>query len=115
VQLNKGVLIGRIGERGVKLTSSEQAVPTCSYCLDVGESGTDVQAFTTHVPVEIMGRYTDGAEEGLDAGDEVMIDGTVTYRSITDPKTKMNRGRLLSSSWTVTQAAPTMPAAGAVP
>jgi hypothetical protein len=32
---NKALLIGRVGERGVKVTYSERAIPTCSFILEI--------------------------------------------------------------------------------
>jgi single-stranded DNA-binding protein len=104
VQLNKGVLIGRIGERGVTVTYSDQAVPTCSLTLEVDEVSPGGKVFTTCLPVESVGKYAEDVAHSLEPGDEVLVDATLKYRRLIDNKTGENASQWVVSGWTVTKA-----------
>jgi single-stranded DNA-binding protein len=104
VHLNKVVLIGRIGKRGVKVTYSDQAVPTCSLTLEVDEVSQGGKVFTTCLPVESVGKYAEDMAHGLEPGDEVLVDAKLKYRRMTDKKTGGRTSQLRVSGWTVTKA-----------
>jgi hypothetical protein len=46
MHLNKCVLIGRVGEGGLKLTYDDRATPTCAFTLEVDELGRRVEMFS---------------------------------------------------------------------
>jgi single-stranded DNA-binding protein len=100
VHVHKVVVIGRIGERGVKVTYSEQAIPTCSFVLEVDEVSQSGKIFTTCLPVEIVGRYAEDVAHNLEPGDEVLVDATLKYRRLIDNKTGENASKWVVSGWT---------------
>jgi single-stranded DNA-binding protein len=104
VHVNKVILIGRIGERGVKVTYSEQAIHTCSFVLEVDEVIQSGKVFTTWLPDEIVGKYAEDVAHSLEPGDEVLVDAKLKYRRLIDKKTGENASKWVVSGWTVTKA-----------
>jgi hypothetical protein len=70
MHLNKVVIIGRVGARGVKLTYDERSTPTCAFTLEVDEVGPAGKVYTSYLPVEIVGKYAEAAAERLEAAYE---------------------------------------------
>jgi single-stranded DNA-binding protein len=96
VHVNTGVVIGRVGECGVKGTYSDQAVPTCSLTLEVDEVSQGGKVFTPWLPVGIVGKYAEDVAHSLESGDEVLVDAKLKYRRLIDDKTGIN-----ASKWVV--------------
>jgi single-stranded DNA-binding protein len=103
VHFNTGVVIGRIGERGVTVTYSDQTVPTCSLTLELDEVSQGGKVFTTCLPVEIVGKYAEDVAQSLEPGDEVLVDAKLKYRRMIDKKTGERTSKLSVSGWTVTK------------
>jgi single-stranded DNA-binding protein len=103
MHLNKVVLVGRVGERGVTLTYDERSTPTCSFTLEIDEVSQVGKVYTSYLPVEIVGKYAEAAADALDPGDEVLVDGKLKYKKITD-KSGQASSKLLISTWQVTKA-----------
>jgi single-stranded DNA-binding protein len=104
MHVNTVMLIGPVGTRGVKLSYSEQAVPTCTFWLEVEEPGKGGQLYTSYIPVEVTGKYAEDAAATLEPGDEVLLDGWLKYRSTVSPQTQEKAGRLVVRTWMVTKA-----------
>jgi single-stranded DNA-binding protein len=104
VHVNTGVVIGRSGECGVKVTYSDQAVPTCSLTLEVDEVSQGGKVITTCLPVGIVGKYAEDVAHSLEPGDEVLVDAQLKYPRLTDKKTGGRTSQLRVSGWTVTKA-----------
>jgi single-stranded DNA-binding protein len=100
---NKVILIGRVGERGPKLTYDDRATPTCSFTLEVDEVSPTGKVFTSYIPVEVVGKYVEAAAERLEPGQEVMIDGKLKYKKVTDKRGQVT-SKLIVSTWGVTAA-----------
>jgi single-stranded DNA-binding protein len=100
---NKVILIGRVGERGPKLTYDERATPPCSFTLEVDEVSPTGKVFMSYIPVEIIGKYTAAVAERLEAGQEVLVDGQLKYKKVTS-QGGQTTSKLIVSTWTVTAA-----------
>jgi single-strand DNA-binding protein len=103
VNLKKVILIGRVGERGPKLTYSEQAVPTCTFTLELDEVNPTGKVYTSYLPVVVIGKYAEAVAERLEAGQEVLVDGKLNYKKMTD-KSGQVTSKLIVSTWGVTAA-----------
>jgi single-stranded DNA-binding protein len=84
MHLNKVIVIGRVGTRGLKLTRDEHATPTCAFTLEIDESGRGDKVYTQWILVEIISKFVEDVAEHLEPGDEVIIDGKLKYRATVD-------------------------------
>ena len=106
MHVNKVVLIGRVGERGGRVTYGERAIPACAFTLEVDEPGQEGQIYTSYRPIEIVGEDAEDAAARLEPGDDVMVNGRLKDKSYVDATTGQQTGKLLVSSWAVTPAVP---------
>jgi len=109
MDLNKCVLIGHITMAGPKISWNDKGVATCTFWLRVDEPGKDGAVYSSYLPVELTGKYAGDAAEQLNAGDDVLIDGKLKYKS-TGTRDGKKTGTIVVSTWFVTKApAPTAP------
>ena len=98
--------VHEVGERGVRLTYDERAIPTCAFTLEVDEPGKEGQIYTAYLPIEIVGKDAEAAAARLEPGDDVMLDGRLKDKSHVDATTGQKTSKLIVSSRTVTPAVP---------
>jgi single-stranded DNA-binding protein len=103
VDLNKATIIGRITSAGPKMAYTQQGTPMLSFWLEVSERGKDGKVFTSYIPVEITGKLSEDIAESIEAGDELLIDGKLKYRSAGVTKDGKKAGGLVVTSWYVTK------------
>jgi hypothetical protein len=73
LHLNRELLLGRLGPRGVRLTDNASATPTCSFVLEVDKIGRDGKVYTSFHSVEITGKHAEPCAEQRLPGDEVLV------------------------------------------
>jgi len=78
-------------------------VATCSFWLQVDEPGKDGAVYSSYIPVEVTGKNAEDAAEQLHAGDTVLIDGKLKYKS-TGTRDGKKTGTIVVSTWFVTKA-----------
>ena len=103
MHLNKAILIGRVGERGPRLTYDERSTPTCGFTLEVDEVSQSGKVFTLYVAVEVTGKFAEAAAEHLEPGQQVLVDGKLKYKKFTDKASQLT-SKLIVSTWQVTPA-----------
>jgi single-stranded DNA-binding protein len=75
VHLTRAVVIGRVTSAGPKLKYDERAPPTCTFWLDVEESGKEGQTRHSYIPVEIIAKHSQSVAESLESGMECLVEG----------------------------------------
>jgi single-stranded DNA-binding protein len=106
VHLNKQLLLGRIGARGVKLTYNSSGTPICTVPLETEKAGKDGKVYTSYHRVEITGRFAEELSVSLEAGDEILCEGEHQYRSTVDPKSGEKKTTCVLSTWGIAQRTP---------
>jgi single-stranded DNA-binding protein len=95
--MNAVALVGTVGAYGVKIAWTDAGKPQASFSLVVSELGPDGRAFTTFVPVLVVGAKAEAAAEALEPGDMVAVAGKLAYKA---GKTK-DAGRLVVVTYAV--------------
>jgi single stranded DNA-binding protein len=98
--LNKLIICGKVTDAGPKLTYTSEGTPQCSFTLMVEEPGRDGSPFKLFVPVELFGKQAEPVAEQVNAGDVVLVDGKLRWRSWIDKKGE-KQGRLGVMAWAV--------------
>jgi single-stranded DNA-binding protein len=106
VHLNKQLLLGRIGARGVKLTYNHSGTPICTVPLETDKAGKDGKVYTSYHRVEITGRFAEDLSVTLEPGDEILCEGEHQYRSTVDPKSGEKKTTCVLSTWGISQRTP---------
>jgi len=106
MHVNRQILLGRIGPRGVRLTYNSAGTPICTLTLEIDKVGRDQKTYTSFHTVEITGKHAEPCAEQLLPGDEVLVEGEHQYRSTIDPKTQEKRTKCVLSTWGITQRMP---------
>jgi single-strand DNA-binding protein len=99
--LNKVVLLGTLPE-DPKLVYSENGTPQCSFTLLVEEKGQE-HTCRLYIPCNIFGDRAEKVAEGISAGDTVLVDGKLRWRSWFDKKGE-KQGKLAVLAWGVEKA-----------
>jgi primosomal replication protein N len=89
--LNKVMLIGSLPEEP-KLVYAGNGTPQCTFTLVIEEKGQE-HTFRLYVPVDVLGDRAENVAEAVSAGDTVMIDGTLRWRSWFDKKARRGEPR----------------------
>ncbi len=97
--INKVILLGTIGERGVTVRYRESGTPVASLSIEAKELGQNGQVFTTYVNIEVFGKGAEAAGE-LTPGTVVYVDGTLKWSK--DPAGHSLHGTLQVQTWRVT-------------
>lgn len=80
--LNKVLLLGTIGDKGVSVRFLEESgTRVASFLLKLTEPGANGQTYTSYHLVECFGKALEVAE-GLEAGDCVLVDGKLRRRKV---------------------------------
>ncbi len=112
MSINRVLLVGRVTEAGPKLTYSSDGSPQCIFTLLLEEPAKDGTMFKLFVPVEVFGKQAEPVAEQINAGDTVLIDGKLKWKSWID-KQGEKQGRLGIMAWQVSLVGTTAPAASA--
>jgi single-strand DNA-binding protein len=99
MNINKVIIAGKVTD-GPKLTYSSEGTPQCSFTLIVEEPGRDGTSFKVFVPVEVFGKQAEPVAEEVNAGDIVLVDGKLKWKSWLD-KQGQKQGRLGVMAWAV--------------
>jgi single-stranded DNA-binding protein len=100
MNINKIITCGKITDAGPKLTYSTEGSPQCGFTLMVTEPGRDGAPFKVFVPVEVFGKQAELVAEQINAGDLVLVDGKLKWKSWLD-KQGQKQGRLGVLGWAV--------------
>jgi single-stranded DNA-binding protein len=104
LHLNKATIIGRVTSALPKLIyPKDGGHPTCSFWVEVIEPDKDGTPYKSYLPVEILGRQSEEIAASLQAGDEVLVDGKLKYRSAGVTKDGKKAGGCVVTSWYVTK------------
>jgi single-stranded DNA-binding protein len=106
MHLNRQILLGRIGARGVRLTYNSAGTPICTVPLETDKLGRDGKIYTSYHSCEITGRHAEQCAEELEPGAEICVEGEHQYRSVVDAKTGEKRTKCVLSTWGVSQRLP---------
>jgi single stranded DNA-binding protein len=98
--LNKVIICGKITDAGPKLTYTSEGTAQCSFAIMLKEPGRDGTPFKLFVPVEVFGKQAEPVAEQLNAGDTVLVDGKLKWKSWIDKKGE-KQGRLVVMAWAV--------------
>jgi single-stranded DNA-binding protein len=79
--INKVILCGRVTEDGCKLTSTSDGTPQCGFSLLVEEPSREGYTSKLYVSVELYGDKAEQAAETINAGDLVLVDGKLRWKS----------------------------------
>jgi single-stranded DNA-binding protein len=74
--INRVILCGHIGQYGCKISWTEQGKAQTSFTIVVEKSG-----FKTFIPVTIVGNRAEIVAETLEAGDLIMLEGSLSWRA----------------------------------
>jgi single-strand DNA-binding protein len=105
MNINKVIICGRVTDAGPNLTYGNKGTPQCAFTLMVEEPGRDGAPFKLFVPVEVFGKQAEAVTEQIDAGDVVLVDGKLKWKSWLD-KQGQKQGRLGVMAWGVTVVQP---------
>jgi hypothetical protein len=94
VSLNKVVLLGAIGPRGVEMAYGASGAPYAVFVLQLDDLGTDGKLYRTYAPCEIHGRHSEEAV-ALAPGQLCLIDGRLRWRRGQDG----DKGSLIVHAW----------------
>ena len=103
--INKVLLTGQVTDAGPKLTYSSEGTPQCTFTVLVEECGKDGHLFKLFVPVEVFSAHGEWTAEHVNAGDLVLIDGKLRWRSWVDNKGE-KQGKLSVMAWQVSLVGP---------
>jgi single-stranded DNA-binding protein len=106
MHLNRVIIVGRVSNKGPRLTYDERGIPTCSMVVEVDEPSKTGKVFTTYLPVEVVGKYAEEAADALESGDDLTVEGKLKFRSVVDAQTGQKASKMILSTWTVTKGAP---------
>jgi single stranded DNA-binding protein len=98
--INKVILAGHVTEAGPKLTYSPEGTPQCSFTLLLEEAGRDGHVYKLFLPVEVFSTHGEWAAEHLNAGDLILVDGKLKWKTWVDKKGE-KQGRLAVMAWQV--------------
>jgi hypothetical protein len=76
IHVNRQLLLGRIGPRGVRLTYNSNGMPLCSLTLEIDKPGKQGDVYTSYHTVEITGRYAEQCAAELEAQARLHTDDT---------------------------------------
>jgi single-strand DNA-binding protein len=85
-----------------QLTYSENGTPQCSFTLLVEEKGQE-HTLLLYIPIDLFGNRAEKAAEVVSAGDTVLVDGKLRWRSWFDKKGE-KQGKLAVLAWNVEKA-----------
>jgi single-strand DNA-binding protein len=106
--INKVILCGRVTADGCRLTYTVDATPHCSFTLLLEEVSKQGHTYKLYIPVDLFGDKAEQAAELVSAGDLVLVDGKLQWKSWVD-KQGEKQGRLVVLAWKLEK--PVVPAA----
>ena len=106
--INKVLLCGRVTAEGCRLTYTAGATPHCTFTLLLEEASKQGHTYKLYIPVDLFGDKAEQAAETLTAGDLVLVDGKLQWKSWLDRHGEKH-GRLAVLAWQVEK--PETPAA----
>lgn len=98
--INKVIVAGQVTEAGPKLTYSPEGMPQCRFTLVVEEAGKDGHVYKLFLPVEVFSANGAWAAEHVNAGDTILVDGKLKWKSWLD-KQGVKQGKLIVMAWAV--------------
>jgi single stranded DNA-binding protein len=98
--VNKVIVAGQVTEAGPKLTYSSEGTPQCRLTLVVEEAGKDGHVYKLFLPVEVFSAHGEWAAQHVNAGDTILVDGKLKWKSWMDKKGE-KQGRLAVMAWQV--------------
>ena len=97
--INKVFLAGQVGDHGVRTTFlPDSGAMVVRFSLAIAETGGSGQTFTTYVSLECTGKAAESAAD-LHAGDTVLVEGKLKYRTV--EKSGSKEYRLGVYAWSV--------------
>jgi single-strand DNA-binding protein len=106
--INKVILCGCVTAEGCRLTYTADATPHCSFTLLLEEASKQGHIYKLYIPVDLFGDKAEQTAETINAGDLVLVDGKLQWKSWLD-RTGEKHGRLAVLAWKVEK--PETPAA----
>jgi single-strand DNA-binding protein len=103
--INKVIVMGRVQE-GLKLTYSPEGTPQCSLTVLVEEGGKDGSTYKLYLPVDVFSTHAEWVAAHVNAGDLVLIDGKLRWKSWLDTQGQ-KQGKLALMGWQVSLLTPT--------
>jgi single stranded DNA-binding protein len=107
MSLNKVIICGKVTDASLKLTYTSEGTPQCAFTLMVEELGRDGSSFKLFVPVEVFGKQAEPVAEQINAGDVILVDGKLKWKSWLDKKGE-KQGRLGVMAWAVSLLLPAL-------
>jgi single-stranded DNA-binding protein len=103
--INKVLLVGEVTEAGPKISWNDAGAPCTTFTLQIEEAGRDSKSYKLFIPVEVFSTHAEWVAEHLHAGDPVVIDGKLKWRSSLD-KQGVKSGKLVVLGWQVSLLGP---------
>jgi single-strand DNA-binding protein len=107
--INKVILCGRLTEDGCRLTYTTEGTPHVSFTLLLEEASKQGYTYKLYIPIDLFGDKAEQVAETMTAGDLVLVDGKLQWKSWLDRKGE-KQGRLGVLAWQVER--PAVPATG---
>jgi single-stranded DNA-binding protein len=79
--VNKVLLVGCIGSKGVEVRYGPSGQPVASLLLTYAETWADGKERNVYIPVEVLGKNAEHAAE-LEPGAAILVDGKVLRRRV---------------------------------
>jgi single-stranded DNA-binding protein len=73
------MLMGYVGQYGVKLSYTDNGKPQTTFTVMCTEAGKDAE-FKSFIPCLIVGPHAEGVAEALEPGDLVVLEGKLSYK-----------------------------------
>jgi single-stranded DNA-binding protein len=104
--INKVLLVGQVADAGPKLSYTSEGTPECHLTLLLQETGKSGQVYKLFVPVEVYSAHGEWTAEHVNAGDVVLVDGKLKWKSTID-KQGAKQGRMVILAWQLSLITPT--------
>ena len=98
--INKVILCGRVTEDGCRLTYTTDGTPHVSFTLLLEEASKQGYTYKLYILIDLFGDKAEQAAETINAGDLVLVDGKLQWKSWLDRKGE-KQGRLAVLAWKV--------------
>jgi single-stranded DNA-binding protein len=107
--INKLIVAGTIANDGPKLSYTQEGSPLCAFTLVLNEASKDGRTYKLFIPIECFSTHGEWVAEHLNAGDVVLVDGKLKWKSWLD-KQGVKQGKFVCWAWAVSLVSTPTPA-----